>query len=63
MVDRVSRGEPVTITRAGKPVAELRSVVGSALTAEILLHRWRHLPHVDPRALRADLDTILVSDV
>jgi prevent-host-death family protein len=59
VVDRVARGEPITITRAGKAVAELRPVSHPPLVAETLLARWRRLPHVDPAALRADVDEIL----
>ncbi|MGH2498562.1 MAG: type II toxin-antitoxin system Phd/YefM family antitoxin [Solirubrobacteraceae bacterium] len=56
VVDRAARGEQITITRAGKAVAELRSLSPAALTADALLARWRHLPAVDPTALRADID-------
>ena len=59
VVDRAARGEVVTITRAGKPVAELRPLSRQPLTAESLLARWRRLPAVDPAALRADVDEVL----
>jgi prevent-host-death family protein len=59
VVDRAARGEPITITRAGKAVAELRPVSQPPLVAETLLARWRRLPPVDPAALRADLREIL----
>lgn len=59
VVDRVAQGEPVTITRAGKPVAELRPVRRQPLTAEALLARWRRLPPVDYQAMRAELDEIV----
>jgi len=59
VVDRAGRGEPITITRAGKPVAELRPVPRPRLSAEALLARWRQLPPVDPTALRADIDKLL----
>jgi prevent-host-death family protein len=59
VVDRVARGEQITITRAGKPVAELRPVTAAALPAEVLVARWRRLPAVDPAALRADIDEML----
>jgi prevent-host-death family protein len=59
VVDRAARGEPITITRAGKAVAELRPVPHPPLVAETLLTRWRRLPPVDPAALRADIDEIL----
>jgi len=59
VVDRVARGEQITVTRAGKPVAELRPVSRSPLTAETLLARWRRLPPMDYRAMRAELDEVL----
>ena len=59
VVDRVSRGEQVTITRSGKPVAALRPIDAPALSADVLIARWRSLPAVDPAALRADLDDVL----
>lgn len=58
VVDRAARGEQITITRAGAPVAELRSI-RAGLSAEALLARWKPLPEVDPAALRADLDELL----
>jgi prevent-host-death family protein len=59
VVDRAARGEPITITRAGKAVAELRPVSHPPLVAETLLARWRQIPAVDPVALRADIDEFL----
>jgi prevent-host-death family protein len=59
VVDRAARGEPITITRAGKAVAELRPVSHPPLGAEALLARWRRLPPVDPAALRVDIDEML----
>jgi prevent-host-death family protein len=59
VVDRVARGEHVTITRAGKPVAELRPVPTRPLTAEVLLARWQRLPPMDYQAMRAELDEIV----
>jgi prevent-host-death family protein len=59
VVDRVERGEPVIITRAGKPVAELRPVSRSPQAAATLVERWSHLPQVDPGALRSDIDQVL----
>ncbi|MFI5266815.1 MAG: type II toxin-antitoxin system Phd/YefM family antitoxin [Chloroflexota bacterium] len=63
VLDRVGRGERITITRAGKPVAELQPVAQPKLSAEGLLQRWRHLPLVDPEAFRADVDGLLDSSV
>lgn len=59
VVERATRGERITITRAGKPVAELCPLRGPGASAETLLARWRTLPAVDPVALRADIDQIL----
>lgn len=63
VVDRAARGEPITITKAGKPVAELRPVSRHGVSAEILLAHWRKLPAVDPVGVRADIDALLRSDV
>jgi prevent-host-death family protein len=63
VVDRASRGESITITRAGKPVAELRPVRSPGLAAEALVERWRNLPPVDPGRLRRDIDELLDATV
>jgi len=59
VVDRAALGEQITITRAGKPVAELRPVSGCRLTAETLLTRWHRLPPVDHHVMRAELDEVM----
>lgn len=56
MVDRAAHGESITITRAGKAVAELRAISSSPLAATVLLARWRRLPPLDSVKLRADID-------
>jgi prevent-host-death family protein len=56
VVDRVSRGERITITKAGRRVAELRPIRQPGIAASVLLERWRHLPAVDPTGVRADID-------
>jgi prevent-host-death family protein len=58
VVDRAAQGEQITITRSGRPVAELRALRPSA-TAESLLERWCRLPVVDAETLRADVDEFL----
>jgi prevent-host-death family protein len=62
VVDRAARGERITITRSGRPVAELRPL-RAPLTADVLLERARRLPHVDPVALREDIDELLPMDL
>ena len=60
VVDRAARGEQITVTRAGKAVAELRAISQDPpLSAEALLARRRHLPPVDPIGLRSDVDNVL----
>ena len=59
VVDRAARGEAITITRAGKRVAELRALNRSPLAADALLARWRHLPVIDPQRLRAEIDELV----
>ena len=44
VVDRAARGEQITITRGGKPVAELRAVSHPPIKGAALLDRWRALP-------------------
>ncbi|MHB8507332.1 MAG: type II toxin-antitoxin system Phd/YefM family antitoxin [Candidatus Dormibacteria bacterium] len=59
VVDRVLAGERVTITRAGKPVAELRPLASEGALTEVVLKRWKHVPVSDFAALRRDLDGII----
>jgi prevent-host-death family protein len=59
VVDRAARGETITITRAGKPVAELHGLPTGGLSAEVLLERWKRLPIVDPVRLREDIDAVV----
>lgn len=59
VLDDVARGSAVTITRDGTAVAELRPLAPRGLTAAELVARRRHLPVVDPAALRADVDANL----
>jgi prevent-host-death family protein len=59
VLERVARGETLTVTRSGRAVAELRPLPARGLRAEALIERWRGLPKVDPEKLRADIDAVL----
>jgi len=59
IVERVTSGERVIITRSGKPVAELRPLPNPALSTPELVDRRAHLPHVDPDLLRTDIDALI----
>jgi prevent-host-death family protein len=59
VLDRVAAGERLTVTRSGRPVAELRPLNRAGLSSRALIERWRRLPPVDPTELRADLDALI----
>lgn len=59
VVGRVEAGEHVTVTRDGRPVAELRPLRSRGISAAALLERWRRLPAVDPEVLRRDIDAAI----
>jgi prevent-host-death family protein len=56
---RVMAGERVTVTRDGTPVAELRPLPGTRLSAHALVERFRRLPPLDPDRFREDVDAVL----
>ena len=56
---RAAAGQRLTITRSGRPVAELRPLPPQTLDASTLLKRWRHLPVVGPGRLRSDIDDVM----
>ncbi len=59
VIDRVLNGERLTITRSGRPVAELGPVPTRGPDATTLLASWKHLPYVDVNEFRRDLDETL----
>jgi len=56
---RVERGERVVGTRDGTPVAELRPLPHPSVGPAELIRRRKHLPRVDPDALRRDIDNLI----
>lgn len=63
MIERVLAGEIVTVTRSGRPVAELRPLRRAALNASSLVARWQSVPVVDAADLRRDLDSLITPAV
>jgi prevent-host-death family protein len=59
VVDRVTRGERMTVTRDGRPVALLVPLGRQPLSARVLIERWSQLPAMDPNALRRDIDAVI----
>lgn len=59
VIDRVTAGERITITRDGEPVAELHPLPRGRFNAAALISQFRGLPPVDADQLRADVDAIV----
>ncbi|MCA1735721.1 MAG: type II toxin-antitoxin system prevent-host-death family antitoxin [Actinobacteria bacterium] len=63
VIERVIAGEIVTVTRSGRPVAELRPLRRAALNASALVARWQSVPVVDGADLRRDLDLLITPEI
>jgi prevent-host-death family protein len=59
VIARVSRGESLTVTRDGEPVAMISPLPRREARVDWLIERRRVLPRVDAGALRADVDELL----
>jgi prevent-host-death family protein len=59
ILNRVQRGEHLTVTRDGAEIAELTPLGRPAQQISVLIDRRRLIPRVDPVALRADIDTVI----
>jgi prevent-host-death family protein len=59
VVERAQRGEQLTITRGGKPVARLVALQRPPMPLDELRRRWARLPQVDPDRLRRDIDAVI----
>lgn len=59
VIERVERGERLTVTRDGRQVAELRPLGPLPIKATVLVERWARLPRLDPDGLVRDLDRVI----
>ncbi|MFQ5352626.1 MAG: type II toxin-antitoxin system Phd/YefM family antitoxin [Candidatus Binatia bacterium] len=59
VIDRVQAGERLTVTRSGKPVAELRPLPRHGPDPATLLERWHRLPKIDRDRFRSDIDRVI----
>ena len=59
VLDRVERGETVTITRNGRPVAELRPLPRRGRSLADVDRRFSRLPALDESAFRRDIDSLI----
>lgn len=60
---RVVRGESITVTKDGVPVAELMPLRRRSARTSELIARRRSLPRVDSSALRHDIDSVMDSSL
>ena len=63
VIARVQAGEEITVTKSGRPVAELRPLRRRGVDPRTLIEAWSKLPPVDPERLRSDLDSVIDSSV
>lgn len=59
ILDRVVRGERLTVTRDGAEVAQLAPLPHPRQHASVLISKRRLIPSIDPAALRADIDSLI----
>ena len=59
VIDRVVSGERMTVTRDGRPVAELRPLRRAAARTDVLKRTWARLPALDAEAFRRDIDHVV----
>ena len=63
ILDRVERGESMTITRDGTPVAMLTPLATPRLSSAALVAAWTNVPVLDVDRLRADLAATMDLDL
>lgn len=59
VLQRVSGGERLTVTKDGEPVARVVPLPRRRLRVDELIARRRNLPAMDAARLRADLDELI----
>lgn len=59
VIDRVERGEILTVTRDGRAVARLIPLPRERVSSAALRLLWRSLPPMDPDVLRRDVDAVV----
>ena len=62
-LDRVARGERLTVTRDGTPVAQLVPLPRPAVSPAELVARRKSLPRVDYGAMRAEIDAVIAGEL
>ena len=63
VLDRVSRGESLTVTRDGTPIAQLQPLQRQPLPMAEILEKMKNAPKVDYERFRADIDNLFDSEL
>lgn len=63
VLDRVLKGESLTVTRDGEPVAQLKPLRRQPLPMAEILARAKKAPKVDYERFRADIDNFFDNEL
>lgn len=59
ILKQVEAGRSFTITRDGEPVAKLEPLDRQPLSREAIIERFKHVPLIDAKRLRQDIDAVI----
>lgn len=59
ILKQVESGRSFVVTRDGKQVAELKPLDRQPLSRDALIERFKHVPLVEAKRLRQDIDTFI----
>ena len=59
VLDDVERGATMTVTRNGRPVAELRPIPKARYSTDEVWEQAQRLPSVDADSWRRDIDSVI----
>lgn len=59
ILKQVEAGRSFVVTRDGEPVAELKPLDRQPLSREAISERFKHVPLVDAKRLRQDIDSFI----
>ena len=59
ILKQVEVGRSFVVTRDGLPVAELKPLDRKPLGRDVIIERFRHVPPIDAKRLRRELDAFI----
>lgn len=59
ILKQVEVGRSFVVTRDGQPVAELKPLDRKPLSRDVIIERFRHVPPIDAKRLRRELDAFI----